>query len=78
VNTSYELYCRNQSHGRFRRLADALAVAVEIAGHSWRDLAVWRGTELVAIVQAGGEVVELVPGTVETAQQTDRHTPAAA
>ena len=52
-------------YGRYVTLGDALAVAVQIASETWKDFVVYHADEVAALVFAGGETLELVPGQVE-------------
>lgn len=48
--------CRQHVVGRSHRLEEALRLAQERSGQAWEDLVIWKGTEVIAVVTAGGDV----------------------
>lgn len=65
TRSRYLVTVRRSNYGTFKSLRRAVNEGRLVASHAWDDAAIWLGTQLVAIVLAGGRVQVVKPDTFD-------------
>lgn len=57
MTEEYWVVCGNEYLGSHSNPHDAVRQALSLCQDDWRDMAVWKGKELVYIVKSGGDII---------------------